>query len=166
MLNLPINIPLRFAAVRQMAAEGQSDRMVSDMEMQMKQRTATEFLYEEKIAPKDIHQHLLNTYGGQRVGVSTVTQWVVYFSSGDSNVKDKPRSRRTQTDTSTPYRLLFIASENAQLIVVAVEKQCFVAENLLYSTMLLCSLYLEINRRHYIQNDLCKSNITLPFSPP
>jgi len=74
MLNLPINIPLRFAAVRQMAAEGQSDRMVSDMEMQMKQRTATEFLYEEKIAPKDIHQHLLNTYGGQRVGVSTVTQ--------------------------------------------------------------------------------------------
>ena len=45
MLNLPINIPLRFAAVRQMAAEGQSDRMVSDMEMHMEQKRGIEFPY-------------------------------------------------------------------------------------------------------------------------
>ena len=31
-LNLPTNIPLHFVAVRQMAAEGQFDIMVSDME--------------------------------------------------------------------------------------------------------------------------------------
>jgi len=37
-----------------MAAEGQSDRMVSDMEMCMKQRCGTEFLYVEQIALLDI----------------------------------------------------------------------------------------------------------------
>ena len=31
-----------------MAAEGQSDTMVSDMEMQMKQKSVTEFLHVEK----------------------------------------------------------------------------------------------------------------------
>ena len=34
-----------------MAAEGQSDRMVSGMEVRMKQRGGTEFLHGEKIAP-------------------------------------------------------------------------------------------------------------------
>ena len=33
---------------RQMAAEGQSDTMVSGMEVQMKQRCVTEFLHTEK----------------------------------------------------------------------------------------------------------------------
>ena len=47
----------------QIAAEGQSDKMVSDMEVHMKQRCATEFLHVEKIAPIDIHQSLLNIYG-------------------------------------------------------------------------------------------------------
>ena len=57
-----------------MAAEGQSDRMVSDMEVHMKQRCGTEFLHVEKMAPTDIHQHLLNVYGDQTVDVSTVRQ--------------------------------------------------------------------------------------------
>jgi len=38
-----------------MAAEGQSDRMETDMEVPMKQRCGTEVLHEEKIAPIDIH---------------------------------------------------------------------------------------------------------------
>ena len=41
-----------------------------------------------------------------------------------------------------------------------VSKYCFVTENLLYWTVLLCSLYLfamEINRRHYFQTNLCNS---------
>jgi hypothetical protein len=54
-LNLPANIPLNFVAVRQMTAEGQSDKMASDMEVHMKQRHVIEFLYVEKIAPNDIH---------------------------------------------------------------------------------------------------------------
>ena len=36
------------------------------------------------VAPIDIHGHLLNIYGDQPVDVSTVRQWVVCFSSGDS----------------------------------------------------------------------------------
>ena len=51
----PINIPLHVVAVLQMAAEGQSDKMASDMEVQMKQRGVAEFLHVEKMAPTDIH---------------------------------------------------------------------------------------------------------------
>ena len=46
-----------------MAAEGQSDTMASDMEVQMKQRCVTEILCVEKMTPTDIHQHLLNVDG-------------------------------------------------------------------------------------------------------
>jgi len=74
-----------------MAAEGQSDKLVSDMEVWMKQRGGIKFLHEEKMAPIDIHQHLLNVYGEQTVDVSTVRQWVVHFSSGSSNMKLKYR---------------------------------------------------------------------------
>jgi len=58
---------LDFVAVRQMAAEGQSDKMVSDVEVFMKQRCGTEFLHAEKMAPISIHHHLLNIYGDQTV---------------------------------------------------------------------------------------------------
>ena len=58
----------------------------------MKQRYVIEFLHAEKMAPNDIHQRLLNIYGDQTVDVSTVRRWVARFSSGDSNVKDRPRS--------------------------------------------------------------------------
>jgi hypothetical protein len=44
-LNLPANIPLNFVAVRQMTAEGQSDKMAPDMEVRMKLRCVTEFLH-------------------------------------------------------------------------------------------------------------------------
>jgi len=37
-LNLPTNIPLCFVAMKQMVAEEQSDKVVSDMEVYMKQR--------------------------------------------------------------------------------------------------------------------------------
>ena len=47
----PHNIPLKFIALGQLAAERQSDWMVSDTEMCMKQRCGTEFLHAEKIHP-------------------------------------------------------------------------------------------------------------------
>ena len=71
-LNLPISIPLHFVPVHKMASEGQSDKMMSDMEMQMKQRCVTEFLHAEKNAPIDIHQCLQNVYGEQIVDVNTL----------------------------------------------------------------------------------------------
>jgi len=75
-----------------MTAEGQSD-----MEVHMKQRCVIEFLHAENIAPNDIHRRLLNVYGDQTVDISTVKRWVARFSSGDSDVKDKPRSGRPYT---------------------------------------------------------------------
>ena len=60
-----------------MAAEEQSDKMVPEMEMCMKQRCVIEFLHTEKMALVDIHQHLLNGCGDQTVDVSTVRRWVV-----------------------------------------------------------------------------------------
>ena len=75
-----------------MTAEGQSDKMVSDMEVCMKQRYVIEFLHAEKMAPNDIHQRLLNIYGDQTVDVSTVRRQVVRFSSGEgSNFQSQAR---------------------------------------------------------------------------
>jgi len=59
-----------------MAAEGHSDKMVSDIEVCMKQKCGTEFLHTEDIAPTGIHQCLLNAYGDQAVDMSTVRWWV------------------------------------------------------------------------------------------
>ena len=56
-----------------MAAEGQSDKMESDMGVHMKQRHGTEFLHELKITSIDINQCLLNVYGAQTLDVSTVS---------------------------------------------------------------------------------------------
>ena len=70
-LNLPTNIPFHFG-VWQMAAEGQSDSMVSDMGVQMEKRGGIEFLPAEKTAPTDIQWCLLNVDEGQAVHVSTV----------------------------------------------------------------------------------------------
>ena len=55
-----------------MAAEGQSDKTASDMEVCMKQMCVTEFLHVEKMAPTDVHQRLMNVYGDQTMDVSTV----------------------------------------------------------------------------------------------
>jgi len=52
------HIQLYLAAMRQMTAEGQCDKMASDMEVRMKRRCVTEFLHAEKIAPNDIHRRL------------------------------------------------------------------------------------------------------------
>ena len=118
-LNLPTNIPLHFVAVRQMAAEGQSDKMSSVMEVSMKQRCEIDFLLVEKMAHIDLHQHLLNINGDQRKDVSTVRQWVVCFSSSDCDSGATPLA---QMFTSVARRLLFIAGENTWLMVVTMLK--------------------------------------------
>ncbi len=64
-----------------MAVERQSDRMVSDMEVHMKQRYVTEFLHVEKKAHTIVHWPLLNIYRDQRVDTNTMRWWVVCFSS-------------------------------------------------------------------------------------
>jgi hypothetical protein len=79
--------------VRKIAAEEQSNKMACDMEVSTNQRCVTEFLHVEEIALLDIRQFLLKDYGDQMVNVSTVCQWVVCFSSGDNDVRDRPHSR-------------------------------------------------------------------------
>ena len=51
-----------------MSAEGQSDKMVSDMEVCIKQRCVIEFLRAETVAPTDIHRRLLHA-GGDQTGM-------------------------------------------------------------------------------------------------
>ena len=65
-----------------MAAEEQTDRIVSDMEVCIKQKFIIEFLHAEKMVHTDIHRWLLNVYGDQTVDVNTVRWWVVRFSGG------------------------------------------------------------------------------------
>ena len=72
------------------------------------------------------HWHLLmlaECFRNQTVDVSTVRQWVVRFGSGDSDMKDKLCYGWPCTAV-TPWNeeLLFIAVENAQLIVVTMLK--------------------------------------------
>lgn len=93
--------------------------MVSDMEVHIKQRCDIEFPQAEKIAPIDILQHLLNTYGDQRVVVSTVRQWVMHLSSDNSDSGSAPL---VQIFISVACRVLFIVDEKAQLMMVTMLK--------------------------------------------
>ena len=60
---------IRFVAVQQMAAEGQSDKMASGVEVNMEQRCVIEFLHAETVTPINIHWCLLIIYGDQLVDV-------------------------------------------------------------------------------------------------
>ena len=55
-----------------MAAEGQSDKVASDMEVQMKQRMELNSSISKKIMPFDVYQCLENVYRVQQVDVA---QW-------------------------------------------------------------------------------------------
>ena len=90
-----------------MAAEGQSDTAVSDTGVQTKQRCGIEFL---------INPHLLRVSGDQRVDVSTerggwcISALVTVVASSDAGF------------VMCSMHLLFTAGENAQLMMVTVEK--------------------------------------------
>jgi len=57
---------------------------------------------------------VLNIYGDPSVDVGTVGWWVVHFSSDDSG-----SNLLVQIFLSAACRLLFIADENARLMMVA-----------------------------------------------
>ena len=127
------------AAVWWMAAEGL--KVVSGMEVQVKQRHGIELLHmkKKKNSPVDVHLWLLNINRDQTIDVNAVRQWVMYFSSNKSNGNNKLYSGR-------PCRYLqaWLADSCSSLAKMCnvddcVERQCFVAENLLYQ--ILCSLY-------------------------
>ena len=142
-LKIPTNIPLHFVAMWQMAAEGQSGRMVSDVEAFMKQRCVTEFLHAEKMAPTDIHRHLWTFMD---------TKWWMWAQWGASRGIQQwqqwhERQVMLQTAMHSCHTMKWRAYQLAHPHELAnssdyVEKQCFVAEDLLYQLVLLCSLHL------------------------
>jgi len=50
-LNLPTNIPLHIVAMQLMVAEGQSDKVTSDIGVWMKSRCGCEFLHVKELQP-------------------------------------------------------------------------------------------------------------------
>jgi len=64
----------------------------------------------KEMAPTDIHRRLLNAYADQTVDVSTERLWVVCFSSGSSDVKDKLHSRLPRTAVHHRVKSLSISS--------------------------------------------------------
>ena len=108
-----------------MAAEGQSDKMVSDMDVHTKQRCVTEFLRVENTAPTDIHQCLQNAYGDQEVDVSTVRRRVRISAVVTATVGHL-WCRFLWAQHAECCSLLAIAGKNAQLTVVTMlEKRVF-----------------------------------------
>ena len=93
-----------------MEAEGQSDKMVSDVEVYLRKRFGIKFLHVEKMVLINSHRYLLNIYGYQTVDVSIVRWWVVCFSNSDI---DSGSPLPMQISASMAYSLLFIADENA-----------------------------------------------------
>ena len=135
-----------------MAAEGQSDRMASDMDVHMKQKCVNEFLHAETMAPTDIYWYLLNTDGDQTVDVSTVRWWVVCFSSGDSGSPPL-----MQIFTGMARRLLIIMAKMHSSWWWSFGKILFHSwESALSNNAieLFVAVSMEINMRHYFQSNL------------
>ena len=117
---------LHFAAMWQTAAEGQSDRMASDMEVHMKQKCVTEFLHMEKMAylstlAKCLWRPNCGCERSEAVGGAFQQWW------------------QQDWDTSTGagcyecgMQALVHCWWRCTADGVTVEKECFVAENLLY----------------------------------
>ena len=116
----------------------------------------------KKIAPADIQRCLLNVYGDQTVGVSSeavggaIQQWRKQCEGQAMSPV------AMQIFMSTKCRLLSIAGENTQLMVVIVlKKQCFVAEktfsikNSVTMFFVFVVVSTEINKRHYTWSSLC-----------
>jgi len=73
-----------------MAADGQSDRMVSEVGVHVDQSGVIELFRVKEMAPSDIQQALMSVSGRQSVDVSTVRWWMMRFSSGDNDTGSPP----------------------------------------------------------------------------
>jgi hypothetical protein len=100
----------------------------------------------KKTAPNDIKRRLLNVYGDQTVDLSTVRGWVVRFSSGDSDVRDRPRSGRHCTAVGPRYveRLDQLTRANRRITTRELSTEMRVGFNGL-ETMLATLEYLKVS---------------------
>ena len=74
------------------AAEGQSDKMVSDMEVRMKRGCVIKFLHLIKMEPADIHWCLLNIYGSPCSGREHTEAMGSVFQPWLQQLEDNPSS--------------------------------------------------------------------------
>ena len=148
---------MHFVAVWQLVAEGQSCKMVSDMEESTKQNRITEFLHVEKngthwhswMLAKHVQRPNSECKHSEVVGGVFEKwwqcQWVTSISADFHEYSMQAPDHRWQKCRAA-------ASDH-------VEKRHFVAENFLFRRALLCSLCLvvvsmEINRMHYFWSNL------------
>ena len=143
-LNLPTKISIHSVAMQQTTAKGQSNKKPSDIRVHMKQRCINEFLHVGKMAPTDIHQHLLNGCGDQTVDMSTWgSGW--YFSAGDSN---SGPPLLVQIFISMACPLLFIADT---FLILCIWEFSLLSSVTVLTTSVLVSR--EIDRRHYFRSN-------------
>jgi len=122
-----------------MAAEGQSDNMASGMEVHMKKRCATEFLWVEKIAHTGIHRCLLNVYEGQ----TGYVMWVVCLISDDNDSRCPLLMKMHSWWWWIHWKIVFSQWE------IALSATSIVL-------FLSVSISIEINRRYYFWSNLLK----------
>lgn len=132
------NILLLFFTMQQITAEGQSEK--NDVwHGRMYGAVVCHWILPcGKITPIDILWCLLNIYGDKTVDVAWWGgEWCI---SAVVPVMWKTRHILTDHKVVT-CRLLYTAGENViRMVVTALKKECFVAENLLYQEVLLCYL--------------------------
>jgi len=139
-----------------MAAEWQSDTMVSDVEVQMKEKCGIVYLHAEKMAPLTFINACSMFRETKTVGVSTVRQWGVRFRSGDTNTKDKIHVLDGHAEFYK-HGLEALAHHWQKCLASGsncVDKRCSVAENVPYQVMFIVLFVsvvvsMKINGRHY-----------------
>ena len=96
------------------------DRWQQDSLSKWHQMCGTEFLHEEKMAPTDIHQCLLNAYGDWTVDVSTMRvqkMWVLWLHCWKSFEllchHTLSRKERSWSFVNSPYLLLAVWSPSS-----------------------------------------------------
>ena len=106
----------------------------------------------EEIAPIDIHLCLLNIYGDWTVDVSTVRQWMCI-----SEVMAETGAGFYQSDIQDHHWWKCIANECDYIKKIVFYIWEFVLSNSVVVLFISVVVSVEINRRHYIQADLCIS---------
>ena len=113
-----------------MAAEGQTDRMVSDMEVCMERRCVTELFHVEKMAPVDLQLMIAERLWRPNSGCEYNAGWLMCFSS------DNCGSCVTSTGADCHELGMQALVHHWQKCIARGgaygAKQCFVAENSLY----------------------------------
>ena len=71
--------------------------MADQADAGFRQKVVIEFLIKEGNTAKQINDRLKNVYQETALSYSSIKRWVAHFSSGNTDIADKPRSGRPPT---------------------------------------------------------------------